>query len=358
MIRRLAAAGCPISYRDLLSTEYPLRVSELMPVMATNIVPLSCGATGIALRLRILATSNITIRGFELRRRNWASFPVHWTEFCEEHRAFCFHDGVYRAEIPAGETLNFRILQPGLGSGELKRSTSIEGYLLGTIPEHLIPVPGEKLDAILIISDGAGDEYPFEISISLSPPMRSVIHVRQNEPLLVAQARLEQLRSSQRTFIERYAEELESTAGHRLGPSATWNEHCVARCRTLPDDVYRECIRRLETAEPCITVARWLLKIRNRGGLSGCNSERSLCRYMDALRTGVRQVKKECRDKAAAVWRHLVQDAEKEVAEAASQVNYITCIGGGTPLADLPKGTPTSVIPDRTAIPPRPESIA
>ena len=135
MIRRLAAAGCPISYRDLLSTEYPLRLSELMPAMATNIVPLSSGATGIALRLRIFATSDITIGGFELRKRNWASFPIDWTQFCEEHRAFCFHDGINRAEVAAGDTLNFRILQPGLG-GVLKRSTSIEGYLLGTIPER------------------------------------------------------------------------------------------------------------------------------------------------------------------------------------------------------------------------------
>ena len=149
---------------------------------------------------------------------------------------------------------------------------------------------------------------------------------------------------------------MESTAGHRLGPSATWNEHYVARCRTLPDNIYRECIRRLETAEPCITVARWLLKIPNRGGLSGCNSERSLCRYMDALRTGVRQVKKEW-DKAAAVWWRLVQEAENDVTEAASQVNYIISIGGGPPLDDLPEGAPTTVIPDRTAIPPRPESI-
>src|SRR5450759_1866577 len=131
MIRRLIAAGCPISYRQLLSQEYPLRVFEQMPGMGTNVLPLSSGGTGIALRLRIVAVSATTITGFSLRKTNWANIPITWADFCEEHGGYCFHDGVDgSAQIEAGDTLNFRVLHSDCGV--LKSGGYVAGYLLGT----------------------------------------------------------------------------------------------------------------------------------------------------------------------------------------------------------------------------------
>src|SRR5512147_2134909 len=122
-----------------------------MPAMGTNIVPLSSGGTGIALRLRIVTVSAMTITGASLRKTNWANFPITWADICKEHGGYCFHDGVDGiARIEAGDTLNFRILQLGC---VLKAGSCVDGYLLGTTPEHLTPVAGGKLDAILIFTN-------------------------------------------------------------------------------------------------------------------------------------------------------------------------------------------------------------
>jgi hypothetical protein len=109
----------------------------------------------------------MTITKVSLRKTNWANFPITWADSCEEHGGYCFHDGVDGiAQIEAGDTLNFRIFPLGC---VLKAGGCIDGYLLGTTPEHLMPVAGEKLDAILLISNSVADEFPFPISISTSP---------------------------------------------------------------------------------------------------------------------------------------------------------------------------------------------
>lgn len=174
MLDRLAGAGCPVNYSQLLRPVYPLRVVEKLPGMGTNIVPLSSGGTGIALRLEIMAASDIRIRELALRKRNWATLPIQWTEFCEEHEGYCFHIGANRrAYATAEDTLNFWFFRARYRM--LKRGAGLSGYLLGTTPETLKATASARLNAILVFEDDVGDRYPFPVSIATGPVAASSI---------------------------------------------------------------------------------------------------------------------------------------------------------------------------------------
>jgi hypothetical protein len=71
-----------------------------------------------------------------------------------------------------------------------------------------------------------------------------------------------------------------------------WADHWMARVRTLPPTIYRECCRRLLEGQPAVSVAAWLLTVPNRGSLRTIDNLGSMRRYLELLRNVLREAEK------------------------------------------------------------------
>jgi hypothetical protein len=75
----------------------------------------------------------------------------------------------------------------------------------------------------------------------------------------------------------------------------TFNEryenNFLAKLRTLPEPIFRECVFRVQDGESAIAVARWLLAIPNRGGMQSVNKLHTLRRYVEVLARHVLKLK-------------------------------------------------------------------
>jgi len=167
MLHRLNSVGCPVDYEHL---QTPLHV--FTELKATQFFPMS-GATGIALPIRIDASTSITIRRFRLRLP-WLPVEVSWLGSCEQHlgkqKYYCFQrcSGL-NGQFSSEDVLNHRTLHRGV----LKGGGFLSGFLLGTFrggvpPTHL----GTKLQATLSIEDLFERGYHFPIEL-FDPPSES-----------------------------------------------------------------------------------------------------------------------------------------------------------------------------------------
>jgi hypothetical protein len=159
VLHRLRSVGCPVDYDHL-----PTPVHVFTEPSATKIVPMS-GGTGIALQVRVVASTSITIRQFRLRA-DWLENEISWLRFCDEHpgdsqKHYCFHEcSCGNVKFSSEEVLNHRTLHRGV----LKRGGFLSGFLLGTFPDALPPTGiGTKLQATLSIEDLFEHEYRFPI---------------------------------------------------------------------------------------------------------------------------------------------------------------------------------------------------
>jgi len=64
-------------------------------------------------------------------------------------------------------------------------------------------------------------------------------------------------------------------------------DHWLEKVRTLPEPVFRECVRRLQDGEAAISVGRWLVTVPKRGGLQDVTKIHTMRRYIEALRVAV-----------------------------------------------------------------------
>lgn len=103
-----------------------------------------------------------------------------------------------------------------------------------------------------------------------------------------------------------------------------WEENWLARLRTLPEPVYRECIRRLQGGEPAIATSRWLLDLPNRGGLQGVTKLHTMRKYLEVLRARVRAAKKKVPPPAVTA-----KQLKKIVEEECQRVDNVVAISGG-----------------------------
>jgi len=88
VLGRLRSVGCPVDY-DHLPT--PLHV--FTEPSATRIWPMS-GGSEIALLVRVVASTSMTIRRFRLRA-DWLKDEISWLGFCDQHpgnpqKHYCF----------------------------------------------------------------------------------------------------------------------------------------------------------------------------------------------------------------------------------------------------------------------------
>ena len=60
--------------------------------------------------------------------------------------------------------------------------------------------------------------------------------------------------------------------------------HWLARLRTLPEPVFRECVHRLQDGESAMAVTRWLLGVPDRGDLREVKKVHTMRRYLEVLR--------------------------------------------------------------------------
>jgi hypothetical protein len=123
------------------------------------------GGTGIALLVRVVASTSITIRRFRLRA-DWLEDEMSWLGFCDQHpgnsqKHYCF-DARSRGngQFSSEDVLNHRTLHRGV----LKRGGFLSGFLLGTFQDARPPTGiGTKLQATLSIEDLFEHEYRFPI---------------------------------------------------------------------------------------------------------------------------------------------------------------------------------------------------
>jgi len=171
MLHRLNSVGCPVDYEHL---QTPLHV--LTELRATQFFPIP-GATGIALPIRIDASTSITIRRFRLGL-SWLPEPVgvSWLGSCERHlgkqKYYCFQPcSGLKGQFSYEDVLNHRTLHRGV----LKGGGFLSGFLVGTFPGG-IPPPhlGTELRATLSIEDLFERGYHFHFPIELFyPPSES-----------------------------------------------------------------------------------------------------------------------------------------------------------------------------------------
>ncbi|MGA8213429.1 MAG: hypothetical protein WB799_07530 [Candidatus Sulfotelmatobacter sp.] len=159
VLHRLRSVGCPVDYEHL-----PTPLQVFAEPWATQILPMS-GGTGIALLVRVVASTSITIRRFRLRT-DWLKDEISWLRFCNQHQGdsqkhYCFQAcSRGNAQFSSEEVLNHRTLHRGV----LKRCGFLSGFLLGTFHDALPPTGiGTKLQATLSIEDLFEHEYRFPI---------------------------------------------------------------------------------------------------------------------------------------------------------------------------------------------------
>jgi hypothetical protein len=159
VLHRLRSVGCPVDYEHL-----PAPLDVFAEPQATQIFPMSDG-TGIALPVRVVASTSITIRRFRLQG-DWLKDEISWLGFCDKHpgdsqKHYCFHECSYaKVRFSSEEVLNHRTLHRGV----LKRCGFLSGFLLGTFHSALPPTNiGSKLQATLSIEDLFEHEYRFPI---------------------------------------------------------------------------------------------------------------------------------------------------------------------------------------------------
>jgi hypothetical protein len=159
VLHRLRSAGCPIDYEHL-----PAPLHVFTEPGATQVLTTSSG-TRIALLVRVVASTSITIRRFHLRA-DWLNGEISWLEFCDQHpgnsqKHYCFHEYSGRnVQFSSEDVLNHRTLHRGV----LKRNGFLSGYLLGTFQYAHFPTGiGTKLEVTLGIEDLFEHEYEFPI---------------------------------------------------------------------------------------------------------------------------------------------------------------------------------------------------
>lgn len=159
VLRRLRSVGCPVDYEHLPS---PLHV--FTEPWATQILTMLDGNIGIALPVRVVATTSITILRFRLRA-DWLKDEASWLRFCDQHRGdsqkhYCFDSCSGNIRFPSEEVLNHRTRHRGV----LKRGGFLSGFLLWTFHDQLPRTGiGTKLQATLCIEDVFENEHLFPI---------------------------------------------------------------------------------------------------------------------------------------------------------------------------------------------------
>jgi hypothetical protein len=164
VLQRLRSVGCPVDDENL-----PTPLDVFVDVAATQFFPLSqetalSHGTGIALPVRVVASTSITICRFRLQL-DWVRDEISWLGFCDQHpgdpqKHYCFPKRSWNDRYSSDEVLNHRTLHRGV----LKRCGFLSGLLLGTFRGPLPPTHiGTKLQATLSIEDLSEHEYRFPI---------------------------------------------------------------------------------------------------------------------------------------------------------------------------------------------------
>jgi hypothetical protein len=164
VLQRLSSVGCPVDDENL-----PTPLDVLVHPGATQFFPLSQGTglsrrNGIALPVRVVASTSITICRFRLQL-DWVGEEISWLGFCDEHpgdpqKHYCFPKRSWNDRYSSEEVLNHRTFRRGV----LKRCGFLSGLLLGTFCSPLPPTNiGTELHATLSIEDLSEHEYRFPI---------------------------------------------------------------------------------------------------------------------------------------------------------------------------------------------------
>jgi hypothetical protein len=158
VLHRLHSVGCPVDDQHL-----PTPLHVFAELGDTKILRVS-GRTLIALAVRVVATTSITIRRFRLRA-DWSKGEISLLGFCSQHRGdpqkhYCFPEGSWNDRYSSEDVLNHRTLH----SGVLKRGGFLSGFLLGTYKYKPPPMGiGAKVQTTLCIEDLCEHEYRFPI---------------------------------------------------------------------------------------------------------------------------------------------------------------------------------------------------
>lgn len=161
LLKRLDAAGCPISWDQFEEPCDPVRLIHDPPALGTDIFPLTSNRTGLAFRVRIAALRRFTIQNIALRARcgfgglTWLSTQYGIGSFP--------YPGDGEVRFAAAGLLNSRLVR-GL---TLKAGEVVSGYI-ALLASRAIPPSDESLAATLLIHDQFDRAYPYELDLANS----------------------------------------------------------------------------------------------------------------------------------------------------------------------------------------------
>lgn len=166
LLKRLDAAGCPISWRQFETPCDPIRLIQEPPALGTELFAVAENVTLLAVRLKIVASRPFAIKGLALRA-DWLVGSLTW--LLTEHAIGCFPErsgGEIR--FAAAGLLNMRIIR-GL---TLKAGEVVSGYVAG-FADWAIPASDETLAATLVIKDQFDRGYPYDLNLMNSQQISS-----------------------------------------------------------------------------------------------------------------------------------------------------------------------------------------
>jgi hypothetical protein len=158
LLQRLSSVGCPVDDENL-----PTPLDVVVHPGDAQFLPLSDGI-GIALPIRVIASTSITICRFRLQA-DWVKGKISWLGFCDQHpgdaqKHYCFPERSWNYRYSSEQVLNHRTFDRGV----LKRGGFLSGLLLGIFHNPLPSTKiGTKLQATLGIEDLSEHEYRFPI---------------------------------------------------------------------------------------------------------------------------------------------------------------------------------------------------
>jgi hypothetical protein len=166
LLRRMRAAGCPISYshltlpsRPLAAVSHPVQLAQA----GTSNVFMMDGQSWIVLFVEISVSAKIGI-GYLRLRAHWLEGAAELIKPCSEHAEY------YCLPLrPGGGHVSFsseRVLNSwGAKKGILDRGIFVKGYLLAKGTDFLATSRASELDVEICIDDWLGQEMVFPVTL-------------------------------------------------------------------------------------------------------------------------------------------------------------------------------------------------
>jgi hypothetical protein len=205
LLRRLDAAGCPVNLDRLAQPCHPLQIIQEPAALGRELFPLG-DQTGLAFRVRITASVPFSISGIVFQT-DWAPGEITWLDFCNQHRAYCFH-GYRNGDV---RIASHRVLNPKFDSYlRLKAGEWVSGYMALTLNE-VVPPRHKTPKATLLICDQFDNRYPYDFVFENSQRMKRTSDTDCN---FISRAELDRER-------EAYLEKEAARAQGKVEPKAT-----------------------------------------------------------------------------------------------------------------------------------------